>query len=114
MNLCRISALLALLVCVSAASAQTTPPSAPVSDPPPVTDSPPATKPPPATDAAAKTNPKPSAQPAKQAADPSAPDKQPAPANSSADSKGTKTADGDFKPSEDISEDMSVAYPVDI
>jgi hypothetical protein len=30
------------------------------------------------------------------------------------ESKGEKTADGDFKPSEEISEDMAVAYPVDI
>ena len=108
MNLCRISALLALLVCMSAATAQTTPPSAPVGDPTPVAD------PPPATDPAAKTDPKPTAPAAKPAADPSAADKQPAAANPSAGSKGTKTADGDFKPSEDISEDMSVAYPVDI
>jgi hypothetical protein len=108
MNLRRISALLALLLCMSAANAQTTPPSAPVSVPPPVAD------PPPATDPAAKTDPKPGAQPSKPAADPSAPDKQPTPVNPSAGSKGTKTADGDFKPSEDISEDMSVAYPVDI
>lgn len=101
MNLRRISALLALIVCMSAAHAQTTPPSVPVSDP---------TR---ATDPASKTEPEPSAQPAKPAA-PGVPDKQPAPANPDAATKGTKTADGDFKPSEDISEDMSVAYPVDI
>jgi hypothetical protein len=102
MNLRRISASLALLVCMSAAHAQTAPPSAPVSDPPS------------ATDPASKTEPEPGAQPSKPAADPSVPDKQPAPANPGASTKGTKTADGDFKPSEDISEDMSVAYPVDI
>ena len=27
---------------------------------------------------------------------------------------GKKTSDGDFKPSEEVSEDMAVAYPVDI
>lgn len=102
MNLRRISALLALLVCMSAANAQTTPPSVPVSDPSPETDP------------ASKTEPEPSAQPAKPAADPGVPDKQPAPANPGAATKSTKKADGDFKPSEDISEDMSVAYPVDI
>lgn len=92
MNLRRISVLLALLVYVSANAAEPAPPSAPVSDPPPAADS--APKP---------DTSKPVADPAK-----------PAPSKPVADSKGAKTQDGDFKPSEEISEDMSVAYPVDI
>jgi hypothetical protein len=78
--------------------------------------------------AAADTNPKPPAQPSapvsaggstaaatpaatKPAADAAkAPAAKPAP-----DPKtGEKTKDGDFKPTEQVSEDMAVAYPVDI
>jgi hypothetical protein len=95
MTMRRISTLLALLVCAAAIAAETAPPSIPVSDPdqPPVTDT-----------AAAK------ADPAKPATDAS---KAPPP-KAATESKGEKTKDGDFKPSEEISEDMAVAYPVDI
>jgi len=91
MSLRRIPILLSLLVCMFASAAETTtPPSAPVSDPP-------AADPPPKTDA------KPPAEASK-----------PAPSKPATESKGAKTPDGDFKPSEEISEDMAVAYPVDI
>jgi len=93
MSLRRIPILLSLLVCMFATAAETTtPPSAPVSDPPPAAD------PPPKTDAS-----KPAAEASK-----------PAPSKPVTESKGAKTPDGDFKPSEEISEDMAVAYPVDI
>lgn len=92
MSLRRIPILLSLLVCMFASAAETTtPPSAPVSDPP-------AADPPPKTDAS-----KPAAEASK-----------PAPSKPVTESKGAKTPDGDFKPSEEISEDMAVAYPVDI
>jgi len=91
MTLRRISALLALVACLSAAAADSPPPSAPVSDQPPKADTPST------TDAA------------KPASDASKTAPTPVP-----ESKGEKTADGDFKPSEEISEDMAVAYPVDI
>jgi hypothetical protein len=88
-----ISSLLALFVCVASIAAETAPPSVPVSDPPPTADTAPTT-----ADAS-----KPVSGAAK------APPPKPMP-----DSKGGKTKDGDFKPSEEISEDMAVAYPVDI
>ncbi len=91
MSICRISALLALVACLSATAAESPPPSAPVSDQP------------------VKTDTAPNADAAKPAADPSKPAPKPA-----TESKGEKTVDGDFKPSEEISEDMAVAYPVDI
>lgn len=91
MTMRRISALLALVACLGAAAADSPPPSAPVSDEPPKTDT---TQ---NTDAA------------KPASDASKAAPKPVP-----ESKGEKTADGDFKPSEEISEDMAVAYPVDI
>ena len=98
MKLRRISVLLSLLVCMFATAAETTtPPSAPVSEQPP------------ARMRHRRPNPtKPdTTQPAADAA-------KPAPSKPVAESKGTKTPDGDFKPSEEISEDMAVAYPVDI
>ena len=91
MTICRISALLALVACLSATAADSPPPSAPVGDQSPKTDTAPG------TDAA------------KPAADSSKAAPKPAP-----EGKGEKTVDGDFKPSEEISEDMAVAYPVDI
>jgi hypothetical protein len=88
----RVPILLSLLVCMFANAAETTrPPSAPVSEQPPVADAPPKSDTtPPAADSA-----------------------KPAPSNPVAESKA-KNPDGDFKPSEEISEDMAVAYPVDI
>ena len=91
MTMRRISAVLALLACLGATAVETAPPSAPVSDP----------------DAAANSS---AAKPDAAKPAPETPVAKPAPS----ESKGAKTADGDFKPSEEISEDMSVAYPVDI
>ena len=91
------SLLLAFTLASSAAvAADTTPqpaqPSAPVSKPaePAGTTNPPVSAAKPAVDAAKPATPKPDAKP------------------------DDKTKDGDFKPSEEISEDMAVAYPVDI
>jgi hypothetical protein len=100
MNLRRIPVLLSFLVCMCAAAAETTtPPSAPVSDPTPAVD------PAPKSDAS---------KPAPDASKPAPDASKPAPPKPVADSKGAKNPDGDFKPSEEISEDMAVAYPVDI
>ena len=99
MRLRRVPVLLSLLVCMFATAAETTtPPSAPVSEQPAGADVPPK------SDTTTKSDTTP---PAADAA-------KPAPSKPVAESKGTKTPDGDFKPSEEISEDMAVAYPVDI
>jgi hypothetical protein len=92
-----LSVVLALLVSGAAAAADTTPqpaqPSAPVSKPASAdTTNPPAS----ATKSTADSTKPTSAKPAP---DPKADD---------------KTKDGDFKPSEQVSEDQAVAYPVDI
>ncbi len=92
MTMRRISALLALLVCLGAIAAETPPPSPPVSDP----------------DAGSTSTTTDTAKPVAEAA------QAPAPKAATPKSTGEKTKDGDFKPSEQISEDMSVAYPVDI
>jgi hypothetical protein len=91
MTIRRVFTLLALLVGVAASAAETAPPNPPVSDPPPVADPAPPEASKPVADASKTPPPKPMPE-----------------------SKGEKTKDGDFKPSEEISEDMAVAYPVDI
>ena len=91
-------ALALMLVSGAAAAADTTQqpaqPSAPVSKPaaPADTTSPPASATKPAADSTKPTSAKP------------APDAK----------ADDKTKDGDFKPSEQVSEDQAVAYPVDI
>ena len=95
MKTLNISVLLFLFASFAAVAADTAPmtsapPSVPVSTPATSPDSTSATKPP--ADAAKATIAKP------------VPDAK----------TGDKTQDGDFKPSEEISEDMAVAYPVDI
>ena len=94
-----LSVVLALMIVSGVAAAadttsQPAQPSAPVSKPAPPADtgSPPASAAKPTADAAKPTSAKP------------VPDPKP----------DDKTNDRDFKPSEEISEDMAVAYPVDI
>jgi hypothetical protein len=97
MTIRRASATLILLAFCAAASADTPPATTPAQPKAPVS----ATDPTPAPTTAA---PKPTADAAKATAPKPVPDAK----------AGDKSKDGDFKPSEQVSEDMAVAYPVDI
>ena len=89
----RLLVMWSLLGCLATTAAETTQlPSTAAQPDVPVSETPPSTTPP-------------VAKPA--------PDVEAAPAKPAATESGKKS-DGDFKPSEDISEDMAVAYPVDI
>ena len=103
MRLRRLLALCSLLGCLTATAAESTRDATTAAQP----DAPVSAKP-------ASTTPQPRRQPTPPRRSPASNPRQPNRPTHEIRAATRRQPDGDFKPSEEISEDMAVAYPVDI